>query len=152
MQNEAPVVVYLAALIIHLDANHVPLIVHLVAAITRVVLVEASVDALIPTIALVIAYQDSVATGIIGFLESLVVLLNPDVFALAAHLVSSIGSIYLVQPVIDSQVAAIPLARAHKRRVGAAIVNSLEKLVVLLVMDARPSWSDTLPALRQICA
>lgn len=145
MQDEVPVVVHLAALIIHLDANHVSLIVHLVAAITRVVLVEASVDTLIPAIALVIAYQGGVAPAIVDGLKRLLILLKPETLVLAAHLVSAIGSIDLVQPVIDPQVAAIPLTRAHKCRVAAAVVDPLEKLVVLLTMDARSSRPDALP-------
>lgn len=63
-------------LIIRLHTNSLALTHHLVAAINRIVLVKATIQACIARVPLIVAYQECIVTAIGNTLKALVVLLN----------------------------------------------------------------------------
>jgi hypothetical protein len=125
--NSVAIIIHRAALHIHLCANIIALVVHLIATIGSIILVRARIGALVSAIALVSANQNGVATtgtAALILLELLIVFLNPDILALATHLVAAVEPAFLAEPPVDALIPTVSLIRTKKSRAIAAIVRS----------------------------
>lgn len=147
VQDQVPIIIDLRALLIDLDTDDISLVIHLVALVACVVLIESVIGSLVAAIPLIRAYQRRIPATIVGSPQGLIIVLNLNIFVLADHLIAGIGGIYLVQSVVEAQVTAIPLIGTNKSRVSAVIADSSEDLVVLLVMEIRFSPANMLPAI-----
>ena len=113
--NNASIIVDIAALMVDLRANNRPLVIDLIPAVAAGILVEAAIDSLIATVALVEAYRGRIIcpTAIVA-LQQLPVLLNTDGLALATDCIAPIAAVILAKAVIGSLIATIALVTSYK--------------------------------------
>ncbi|HEX4715110.1 MAG TPA: hypothetical protein VH164_09310 [Ktedonobacteraceae bacterium] len=135
--NYVTVVVHRAALLIHLRANHVGLIIHLIARIGSVVLVIPQIDALIPTVPLIKTYIGRAIPAVTATTVSsdeLIILLISYRFALTANLVSAVDGVVLRKSMIHALISVVTFVATHKKGPISAVANTMKALVILLAV------------------
>lgn len=146
MLDSAPIVVYIASLVINLGANHSSLVIYLVATVGAIILIKPCIIPLVPSVSLVKAYSRCAAipTTIVS-LKYLVIRLQSDSLALTTYRISSIAAAILIKAVVFSLIATIPLITSHAECTARSAVAALQILAIDLGVTPRQRRPGYIP-------
>ncbi|WP_220194058.1 hypothetical protein [Ktedonospora formicarum] len=131
--NGAPLIVYLASLGIQLGSNRVSLIVHLIATVARIILIEPCIISMVATVTLIIPPINVTTVVAIASLSRLVILiidLGTHGIALIVHLIATIAIIILIVPPVVPLVATVALIAPY---INVATIVAHASLIVLII-------------------